>query len=164
LNTLEIERSIRISKLKGLDTESRLSHRKNKDDYLYNSNIATLARKNIFIAHIEYNSITNNTKIRVYYFNTSKDKNSYATALNYSICYNTMKRLFGKNILLEFNVITLNNLIKDRLIEELNKKGINPRTKEKRTESYLIEMLRANRLCEIDFERMKIKIISYDIK
>jgi hypothetical protein len=42
-----------------------------------------------------------------------------------------MKRLFGKNILLEFNVITLNNLIKDRLIEELNKKGINPRTKEK---------------------------------
>ncbi len=164
LNTLEIERSIRISKLKGLDTESRLSYRKNKDDYLYNSNIATLARKNIFIAHIEYNSITSNTKIRVYYFNTSKDKNSYVTALNYSICYNTMKRLFGKNILLEFNVITLNNLIKDRLIEELNKKGINPRTKEKRTESYLIEMLRANRLCEIDFERMKIKIISYDIK
>ncbi|RDY22555.1 hypothetical protein CHF27_012815 [Romboutsia maritimum] len=134
------------------------------DDYLYNSNIATLARKNIFIAHIEYNSITDNTKIRVYYFNTSKDKNSYATTLNYSICYNTMKRLFGKNILLEFNVITLNNLIKDGLIEELNKKGINPRTKEKKTESYLIEMLRANRLCEIDFERMKIKIISYDIK
>ena len=50
-----------------------------------------------------------------------------------------MKRLFGKNILFEFNVITLNNLIKDGLIEELNKKGINPRTKEKR-----IEMLRAN--------------------
>ncbi|MBU5593495.1 hypothetical protein KQI89_17285 [Clostridium sp. MSJ-4] len=55
-----------------------------------------------------------------------------------------MKRLFGKNILFEFNVITLNNLIKDGLIEELNKKGINPRTKEKRIESYLIEMLRAN--------------------
>jgi len=52
------------------------------------------------------------SKMRVYYFNTSKDKNSYATALKYSICYNTMKRLFGKNILLEFNVITLNNLIK----------------------------------------------------
>lgn len=84
LNALEIERSIRISKLKGLDTESRLSYRKNKEDYLYNSNISTLARKNIFIAHIEYNSIRDNTKIRVYYFNTSKDKNSYATALNYS--------------------------------------------------------------------------------
>ncbi|WP_187117363.1 hypothetical protein [Clostridium amazonitimonense] len=55
-----------------------------------------------------------------------------------------MKRLFGKNIVLEFKVITLNNLIKDGLIEELNKKGINPRTKEKRIESYLIEMLRAN--------------------
>jgi hypothetical protein len=62
LNTLEIERSIRISKLKGLDTESRLSYRKNKDDYLYNSNIATLARKNIFIAHIEYNSINKQYK------------------------------------------------------------------------------------------------------
>lgn len=47
-----------------------------------------------------------------------------------------------------FNVITLNNLIKDGLIEELNKKGINPMTKEKRIESYLIEMLIANIIIE----------------
>lgn len=70
-------------------------------------------------------------------------------------CFNP--NLLYNSISLFNLVFSLNNLIKDRLIEELNKKGINPRTKEKRTESYLIEMLRANRLCEIDFERMKIK-------
>lgn len=74
-----------------------------------------------------------------------------------------MKRLFGDNINIEFRVICLNELIQQRIIQDLNKKGINPRTKEKRIDTYLIEMLRANRLSDIDFERMNIKILTYNI-
>lgn len=59
--------------------------------------------------------------------------------------------------------MTLNQLIQYRLIEDLSKKGINPRTKEKRKDTYLIEMLRANRLSEADFKKMNIKILSYKI-
>ncbi len=98
-----------------------------------------------------------------YYFNMSIDKNSYTVALNYSILYNTMKRLFGNNINIEFRVICTNELIQYRIIEDLSKKGINPRTKEKRTDTYLIEMLRANRLSESDFQRISIKILTYNI-
>ncbi|MCY6353717.1 hypothetical protein [Clostridium sp. ZS2-4] len=75
-----------------------------------------------------------------------------------------MKRLFGSNIIIEFKIITMNEIIKNRLIEDLNKKGINARTKEKRKDSYFIEMLRENGLNEIDFEKMNIKVLSYDIE
>lgn len=50
-----------------------------------------------------------------------------------------------------------------RIIEDLNKKGINPRTKEKRRDTYLVEMLRNNNLSEVDFQKMNMKILSYDL-
>lgn len=152
-NILKVEREKQIANLRGLEKECDLSYRKNKEDYLYNSNIATLARKNIVIASITIDRISELTLVKVYFFNFSKDKNSYLTVLNYCICYNVLKRLFGANIMLEFTVITLSSLAKNSLIEDLNKKGVNPRTKEKRTESYLIELLRGNGLNEIDFEK-----------
>ncbi|HBH3439846.1 hypothetical protein PR262_08490 [Clostridioides difficile] len=163
-NILKVERKNQIANLKGLEKECNLSYRKNKEDYLYNSNIATLARKNIFIASIRTDRNSEYTVVKVYYFNLSKDKNSYLTVLNYCICYNVLKRLFGENIILEFTVITLSSLVKNSLIEDLNKKGVNPRTKEKRKESYFIELLRGNGLNEIDFEKIKMKIISFEIE
>lgn len=160
---LKNEHNKRLNNLKGELKISEEKYRKNKEDYLFNSNIATLSRKNIYLANIKYSVKTDTTKIIAYYFNMSIDKNSYTLALNYSIFYNTMKRLFGKNINVEFRVVCLNELIQHRIIEDLSKKGINPRTKEKRTDTYLIEMLRANRLSEVDFEKMNIKILTYDI-
>lgn len=160
---LKSEHNKRLNNLKGDLQISEEKYRKNKDDYLFNSNISTLSRKNIYLANIKYNEKTGTTKIIAYYFNMSIDKNSYTVALNYSILYNTMKRLFGNNINVEFRVVCINELVQDRIIQDLNKKGLNPRTKEKRIETYLVEMLRANRLSEVDFEKMNIKILTYDI-
>lgn len=160
---LKNEHSKRLRNLKGISEKSEEKYRKNKEDYLFNSNIATLSRKNIYLANIKYNVKTDTTKVIAYYFNMSIDKNSYTVALNYSILYNTMKRLFGNNINIEFRVICINELIQHRIIEDLSRKGINPRTKEKRIDTYLIEMLRANRLSEADFEKMNIKILTYNI-
>lgn len=162
-NDLMLEREKQVSNLKGLNKEFDLKYRKNKDDFLYNSNIATLARKNIIIASVKNDKDSENTIIKAYYFNMSKDKNSYTTILNYCICYNVFKRLFGKNIILSFTVITLNNIVKDNLINDLKKRGVNPRTKELRQEEYFVELLRGNGLNEIDFEKMKLKIKSFDI-
>ena len=160
---LKNEHNKRISNLKGISEKSKEKYRKSKEDYLFNSNIATLSRKNIYLANIKYNKKSDTTKIIAYYFNMCVDKNSYTIALNYSILYNTMKRLFGNNIKIEFRVICRNELIQNRIINDLSKKGINPRTKEKRIDTYLIEMLRANRLSEVDFEKMNIKILTYNI-
>lgn len=160
---LKDEHDKRIKNLKGIGEVNEKKYRKNKYDYLFNSNMATLSRKNVYLANIKYSKKTDTTRIIAYYFNISIDKNSYAVALNYGILYNTMKRLFGNNINIEFRVVCLNKLIQHRIIEDLSKKRINPRTKEKRTDTYLIEMLRANRLSEVDFERMNIKILTYDI-
>ena len=159
LKSLEIEQDTRVSNLKGVENKCRNYYRKNKEDYIYNSNIATLARKSIYIGSIKIiNSIF---KIKAYYFNISEEKNTRIIALNYSITYNTFKRLLGSNIELEFIVIVKNSMIRKILIEDLNKKGINPRTKEMRTENYLIEMLRGNGLNEIDFQKIKIRISTY---
>ena len=159
LKSLEIEQDTRVSNLKGTENKCRNYYRKNKEDYIYNSNIATLARKSIYIGSIKIiNSIF---KIKAYYFNISEEKNTRIIALNYSITYNTFKRLLGSNIELEFIVIVKNSMIRKILIEDLNKKGINPRTKEMRTENYLIEMLRGNGLNEIDFQKIKIRISTY---
>lgn len=159
LKSLEIEQDTRVSNLKGVENKCRNYYRKNKEDYIYNSNIATLARKSIYIGSIKIiNSIF---KIKAYYFNISEEKNKRIIALNYSITYNTFKRLLGSNIELEFIVIVKNSMIRKILIEDLNKKGINPRTKEMRTENYLIEMLRGNGLNEIDFQKIKIRISTY---
>lgn len=160
---LKNEHNKRLNNLKGTLEISEEKYRKNKDDYLFNSNIATLSRKNIYLANIKYSEKTYTTKIIAYYFNMSIDKNSYTVALNYSILYNTMKRLFGNNINIEFRVICLNELIQHRIIQDLNKKGLNPRTKEKRVDTYLVEMLRNNRLTEVDFQRMNIRILTYNI-
>lgn len=160
---LKSEHNKRLCNLKGISEISEEKYRKNKDAYLFNSNISTLSRKNIYLANIKYNAKTDRTKIIAYYFNMSIDKNSYTVALNYSILYNTMKRLFGNNINIEFRVVCLNELIKHRITQDLSKKGINPRTKEKRIDTYLIEMLRANRLSETDYERMNMKILDYNI-
>lgn len=160
---LKNEHNKRLNNLKGTLEISEEKYRKNKDDYLFNSNIATLSRKNIYLANIKCSEKTDTTKIIAYYFNMSLDKNSYTVALNYSILYNTMKRLFGNNINIEFRVICLNELIQHRIIQDLNKKGLNPRTKEKRVDTYLTEMLRNNRLTEVDFQRMNIKILTYNI-
>ena len=160
---LKSEHDTRINNLKGnLNTDEK-KYRKNKVDYLFNSNIATLSRKNIYLANITYSKKIDATRIIAYYFNMSMDKNSYFIALNYSILYNTMKRLFGSNIIMEFRVVCVNKLIQNRILEDLNKRGINPRTKEKRTNIYLIEMLRANGLSEIDFEKMNMKVLTYNI-
>ncbi|MGL4991301.1 MAG: hypothetical protein ACRC57_09125 [Sarcina sp.] len=160
---LKNEHNKRLNNLKGDLEVCEEKYRKNKDDYLFNSNISTLSRKNIYLANIKYNEKTRTTKIIAYYFNMSTDKNSYTVALNYSILYNTMKRLFGNNINVEFRVVCINQLIQERIIQDLNKKGLNPRTKEKRIDTYLIEMLRANRLSEVDFKKMNIKILTYNI-
>ncbi|MEN8435380.1 hypothetical protein NX821_002588 [Clostridium septicum] len=160
---LKDEHDKRIKNLKGIGEVNEKKYRKNKYDYLFNSDIATLSRKNIYLVNIKYSKKTDTTRIIAYYFNISIDKNSYAVALNYSILYNTMKRLFGNNINIEFRVICLNQLIQERIIEDLNKKGINPRTKEKRVDTYLVEMLRNNKLTEVDFLKINMKILSYDL-
>lgn len=160
---LKNEHDKRIKNLKGIGEVSEKKYRKNKYDYLFNSDIATLSRKNIYLVNIKYSKKTDTTRIIAYYFNMSIDKNPYTVALNYSILYNTIKRLFGNNINIEFRVICLNQLIQESIIEDLNKKGINPRTKEKRRDTYLVEMLRNNNLSEVDFQKMNMKILSYDL-
>lgn len=157
------EKEIRIGNLKGVKSPNSNKKRKNKEEQLYTSNLATLARKNIFIANINYVYKLEKTKIIAYYFNTSIDKNSNTVALNYSITYNVLKRLFGDNIILEFKVVAIDEIVGDRLTKDLNKRYINPRTKERTGDSYLSVLLKANGLNEVDFFNMKITIIDYNI-
>lgn len=157
------EKEIRIGNLKGVKSPNSNKKRKNKEEQLYTSNLATLARKNIFIANINYVHKLEKTKIIAYYFNTSIDKNSNTVALNYSITYNVLKRLFGDNIILEFKVGAIDEIVGDRLTKDLNKRYINPRTKERTEDSYLAVLLKANGLNEVDFFNMKITIINYNI-
>ncbi len=50
---LKNEHIKRLSNLKGISEKSEEKYRKNKEDYLFNSNIATLSRKNIYLANIK---------------------------------------------------------------------------------------------------------------
>ncbi|MCC0665437.1 hypothetical protein, partial [Clostridioides sp. ZZV15-6597] len=83
------EKEIRMNNLKGIESIIENKRRKNKEEYLYTSNLATLARKNIFIANINHVHKSEKTKVIAYYFNMSVDKNTVTVALNYSILYNT---------------------------------------------------------------------------
>lgn len=157
------EKEVRIGNLKGVKSPNSNKKRKNKEEQLYMSNLATLARKKIFIANINYVHKIEKTKIIAYYFNTAVDKNTTTVALNYSITYNTLKRLFGDNIILEFKVVVIDAIVGDSLTQDLNKRYINPRTKERTTDNYLKILLKANGLNEIDFPNMKITIIDYNI-
>lgn len=157
------EKEVRIGNLKGIKSSNNIKKRKNKEEQLYTSNLATLARKNIFIANINYVHKLEKTKIIAYYFNTAVDKNTTTVALNYSITYNVLKRLFGDNIILEFKVVVNDEMVGGRLTKDLNKRYINPRTKERTGDSYLSVLLKANGLNEVDFFNMKITIIDYNI-
>lgn len=157
------EKEVRIGNLKGVKSSNTNKKRKNKEEQLYTSNLATLARKNIFIANINYVHKLEKTKIIAYYFNTAVDKNSDTVALNYSITYNVLKRLFGEDIILEFKVVVIDEIVGDSLTKDLNKRYINPRTKERTGDNYLSALLKANGLNEVDFPNMKLTIIDYNI-
>ena len=57
----------------------------------------------------------------------------------------------------------ISEIVGDRLTKDLNKRYINPRTKERTGDSYLSVLLKANGLNEVDFFNMKITIIDYNI-
>lgn len=157
------EKEVRKDNLNGIKSSNLNKKRKNKEEQLYTSNLATLARKNIFIANINYVHNLGKTKIIAYYFNTAVDKNTTTVALNYSVTYNTLRRLIGDNIILEFKVIVINEIVGESLTKDLNKIYINPRTKERTNDNYLKALLRGNGLNEVDFLNIKITIIDYNI-
>lgn len=163
ISILMQEKEVRIGNLKGVKSQNLNKNRKNKEEQLYTSNLATLARKNIFIANMNYVHKIEKTKIVAYYFNTAVDKNTTTVALNYSITYNTLKRLFGDNIILEFKIVVIDEIVGDSLTKDLNKRYINPRTKERTGDNYLSALLKANGLNEVDFPNIKITIIDYNI-
>ncbi|MDI6220632.1 hypothetical protein KLJ98_15295 [Clostridioides difficile] len=157
------EKEVRIGNLRGVKSSNINKKRKNKEEQLYTSNLATLARKNIFIANMNYVHKVEKIKIIAYYFNIAVDKNTTTVALNYSITYNTLKRLFGGNIILEFKIVVIDKIVGDSLIKDLNKRYINPRTKERTADNYLSVLLKVNGLNEVDFTNIKTTIIDYNI-
>lgn len=54
LNILVSERETRLKNLKGVEVQKLKSNKRSKEDSLYNSTIATLVRKNIYIAELDY--------------------------------------------------------------------------------------------------------------
>ncbi|ACQ52655.1 hypothetical protein EXN65_13385 [Clostridium botulinum] len=48
------ERETRLKNLKGVEVQKLKSNKRSKEDSLYNSTIATLVRKNIYIAELDY--------------------------------------------------------------------------------------------------------------
>ena len=158
-NNLKMQNDIIKANLNGIAIKNIDRKIKTKSDILYNSNIATLMRKNIYIKNIVQNEKM--TRVNLYYLNVSNKANPYVIALNYTIAYNIMERLFGENIYLEFNIIVQNELIKLNILNELNKKGINQRTREPRKESYIIELLKMNKMTNNDLRKGKIIIKSY---
>ncbi|NFI41314.1 hypothetical protein FDA79_04800 [Clostridium botulinum] len=48
------ERETRLKNLKGVEAQKLKSNKRSKEDPLYNSTIATLVRKNIYIAELDY--------------------------------------------------------------------------------------------------------------
>lgn len=158
-NNLKEQNDIVQANLNGVAIKNADRNIKTKTDILYNSNISTLIRKNIYIKNIIQNE--KRTRINLYYLNISNKANPYVTALNYAIAYNIMERLFGENVYLEFNIIVKDEMIKLDILNELNKKGINQRTREPRKESYIIELLKMNRMTDKDLRKGKIIIKSY---
>lgn len=163
LKTLTDEREKRLKNLKGIEIEKLKSKRKNKDDFLYNSTIATLVRKNIYIAELRYSSKDNCIKISAYYFNTTNNDSAYNIAMNYSICYNVLSKLFQSEVKLFFKVVMPDEMSMNNTQYELNRRVINPITKEMREDKYLIELLKSNNLNDIDFQKMMISLVNYSI-
>lgn len=54
LNILVSERETRLKNLKGVEVQKLKSNKRSKEDSLYNSTIATLVRKKIYIAELDY--------------------------------------------------------------------------------------------------------------
>jgi len=48
------ERETRLKNLKGVEVQKLKSNKRSKEDSLYNSTIATLVRKKIYIAELDY--------------------------------------------------------------------------------------------------------------
>lgn len=163
LNILVSEREIRLKNLKGVEVQKLKSNKRSKEDSLYNSTIATLVRKNIYIAELRYSIKENCLKISAYYFNSTNNQSAYNMALNYSICYNVISKLFNCEIKLFFKVVVSNEIAKNSLQHELYRRVKNPLTKEFRDDNYLIELLKANNLSEMDFNKMTISLISYSL-
>jgi hypothetical protein len=163
LKTLTDERERRLKNLKGIEVQKLKSKRKNKDDFLYNSTIATLVRKNIYIAELRHCSKDNCIKISAYYFNTTNNESAYNIALNYSICYNVLSKLFQSKVKLFFKVAMPDEMSMNNIQYELNRRVINPITKEMREDKYLIELLKSNNLNDIDFQKMMISLVNYSI-
>lgn len=155
-NNLKMQNDIVQANLNSIAIKNAERKLKTKVDILYNSNIGTLMKKNIYIKNIVQDE--KGTRITLYYLNVANKSNPYVIALNYAIAYNIMERLFGENIYLEFNIIVQNELIKLDIINELNKKGINQRTREPRKESYIRELLKMNRMTDNDLNKGKIII------
>lgn len=120
--------------------------RKTKWDYLAESNIGTLIRKNIYIGQIKRTD--NNIKIFVYNFDVLNSQNVDNIVLNYCICYMLFKRLFNCNIELFFRVIAINKIAKENLKLKLG----NGKFK---------RILRANHTDELDWECMHFKITCF---
>ncbi|EPY2281870.1 hypothetical protein [Clostridium sporogenes] len=163
LNILVSERETRLKNLKGVEVQKLKTNKRSKEDSLYNSTIATLVRKNIYIAELRYSIKDNCLKISAYYLNSTNNQSAYNIALNYSICYNVLRKIFNCEIKLFFKVAVSNETTKNNLQHELNRRVINPVTKELRDDNYLIELLKANNLSEIDFSKMTISLISYSL-
>ncbi|WP_061313224.1 hypothetical protein [Clostridium botulinum] len=158
-NNLKMQNDIVQANLNGVAIKDDERKLKTKVDILYNSNIETLMRKNIYIKSIIQNE--KGTRMNLYYLNVSNKANPYVIALNYAISYNIMERLFGGNVYLEFNIIVKDEVVKLDILNELNKKCINQRTREPRKESYIIELLKMNRMIDKDLRKGKIIIKSY---
>lgn len=120
--------------------------RKTKWDYLAESNIGTLIRKNIYIGQIKRTD--NNIKIFVYNFDVLNSQNVDNIVLNYCICYTLFKRLFNCNIELFFRVIAINKIAEENLKLKLG----NGKFK---------RILRANHTDELDWECMHFKITCF---
>lgn len=162
INALDQQKENMLKNLNGEKTTSVKSKRKTKIDFLTESTIATLVRRDIYIAQIVKKD--NSIIISAYFFDISNSQNAVNIALNYSICYRVFKRLFKCNIKLYFRVCTTNLVAERNLMNEFDKRSMNPISKELRTEQYLMTLLRSNHLNELDWQYMHIKIINYDIE
>lgn len=120
-----------------------IKKRKTKWDYLVDSNISTLLRKDVYISKIEEKD--NKINISVFYIDVLNTQNSKNIILNLAICYTIFKRLFNGNIVLNFRIIPMNKIAQKNIYDDL-------------VGNKLTNLLKSFHLNELDWQIINLKL------
>lgn len=120
---------------------------------------------NAFIYIAQIKMVNKVTVVTVLDFDLFNKQDLYRIALNISAVFLMLKRYFKDTIefKLKYGVITYDQVAQNNLMEEANRKSINPRTKEFCEKGRLLELFRLNEISEIDWESIEVKFVNYNI-